>query len=182
MTDFRLPPLPSLNQAELADATADLREANLDFARRHPGDPAGRQPVHTVYGGAQLFGADAAAKLGAVARRAMDEYASTPAALGAALGIEGHAALDTVHARVREKIAREPVEDFRVDFEDGYGNRPDEEEDGHAIAAAKQVAAGMVAGTLPPFLGIRIKPLTGELAGRSLRTLDVFLTELLSNT
>ena len=33
MTEFRLPPLPSLNQAELADATADLREANLDFAK-----------------------------------------------------------------------------------------------------------------------------------------------------
>ncbi len=27
---------------------------------------------------------------------------------------------------------REPVEDFRIDFEDGYGIRPDAEEDGHA--------------------------------------------------
>src|SRR4030095_320031 len=86
------------------------------------------------------------------------------------------------HRAVEEKSRAEPVEDFRIDFEDGYGNRRDEEEDGHAIGAAKQVAAGMVAGTLPPFLGIRIKPLTQELAGRSLRTLDVFLTELLSNT
>src|SRR5476649_672539 len=107
----RVPAAPSLDYGKLADVTADLRDANLDFARRHPGDPAGRQPVHTVYGGAQLFGADAAAKLGAVARRAMDEYAPTPAALGAALGIEEHAALETVHARVKEKIAREPVED-----------------------------------------------------------------------
>src|SRR3954467_15081424 len=86
MTDRRLPPFPSINQAELADATADLRDANLEFARRHPGDPAGRQPVHTVYGGAQLFGADAAAKIGAVARRAMEEYLPTAAALGEMLG------------------------------------------------------------------------------------------------
>ena len=123
----RIASAPSLNQAILADATADLRDANLEFARRHPGDPAGRQPVHTVYGGAQLFGADAAAKIGGVARRAMDEYAATPAILGAALGIQAHPSLDTVHARVREKLAREAVEDFRIDFEDGYGNRTDEE-------------------------------------------------------
>src|SRR4030088_1588991 len=123
----RIPPLPSINQAELADDTAALREANLDFARRHPGDPPGRQPVHTVYGGAQLFGADAAAKLGGVARRSMEEYAATPIMLGTALGIEKHPSLDAVHSHAREKLAREPVEDFRVDFEDGYGNRPDDE-------------------------------------------------------
>jgi hypothetical protein len=30
-----------------------------------------------------------------------------------------------VYSRVIEKLKREPVEDFRIDFEDGYGNRPD---------------------------------------------------------
>jgi hypothetical protein len=178
----RVPVAPSLEYAALADVTADLREANLDFARRHPGDPAGRQPVHTVYGGAQLFGADAAAKLGAVARRAMDEYASTPAALGAALGIEGHAALDTVHARVKEKIAREPVEDFRVDFEDGYGNRPDAEEDHHAVVVGEELARGMKESTLPPFIGIRVKTLTEELRARSIRTLDIVISTLVRKT
>src|ERR1044071_1341706 len=57
-----------------------------------------------------------------------------------------------IYNRVNEKLGREPVEDFRIDFEDGYGNRPDAEEDGHAVQAAQQVAAGVVAGTLPPFL------------------------------
>jgi citrate lyase beta subunit len=84
----------------------------------------------------------------------------------------------TVYRRVREKLRREPVEDFRLDFEDGYGNRPDDEEDGHALSAANEVSAGMNAGELPPFLGIRIKPLTEELRERSIRTLDIFLTEL----
>jgi citrate lyase beta subunit len=84
----------------------------------------------------------------------------------------------TVYRRVREKLRREPVEDFRLDFEDGYGNRPDDEEDGHAASAANEVSAGMNAGELPPFIGIRIKPFTEELRERSIRTLDIFLTEL----
>src|SRR5919204_1733895 len=86
----------------------------------------------------------------------------------------------TVYTRVVEKLRRETVEDFRIDFEDGYGNRPDAEEDGHAEAAAREVAAGMRAGTLPPFLGIRIKPFTEELHARSMRTLDIFLSTLLA--
>src|SRR5947209_3556344 len=86
----------------------------------------------------------------------------------------------TVYTRVAEKLRREPVEDFRIDFEDGYGNRPDAEEDGHAESAAKEVAAGMRAGTLPPFIGIRIKPFTEELRARSVRTLDIFLSSLLA--
>ena len=182
MTEFRIPPLPSINQARLADATADLREANLDFARRHPGDPPGRQPVHTVYGGAQLFGADAAAKIGGVARRAMDEYLPTAASLGDMLDVAGHPSLDAVHGRVREKLAREAVEDFRIDFEDGYGNRPDEEEDHHAVVVGEELALGMTEGTLPPFIGIRVKTLTEELRLRSMRTLDLVLTTLVHTT
>jgi citrate lyase beta subunit len=134
-----------------------------------------------VYGGAQLFHSETAGKLGELALRALDAYAPDAAAFAEAIGIPGELA-PKVYDRVRAKLGREPVEDYRIDFEDGYGNRPDDEEDDHAIAAAKQVAAGMVAGTLPPFLGIRIKPLSGELAARSMRTLDVFLTELLANT
>jgi citrate lyase beta subunit len=88
----------------------------------------------------------------------------------------------TIYQRVREKLQREPVEDFRIDFEDGYGNRPDEEEDGHALAAAGELAQAMNAGQLPPFIGIRVKPLTEELRHRSLRTLDIFLTELAAKT
>ncbi len=88
----------------------------------------------------------------------------------------------TIYHRIREKLRREPVEDFRIDFEDGYGNRPDDEEDGHAAAAAGEVSAGMNAGELPPFIGIRIKPFTEELRERSMLTLDIFLTELASKS
>jgi hypothetical protein len=88
----------------------------------------------------------------------------------------------TIYHRVQEKLRREPVEDFRIDFEDGYGNRPDAEEDGHAESAAIEVANGIAAGTLPPFIGIRIKPFTEELRRRSMRTLDIFLSTLLEKS
>ena len=167
---------PSLDEAWVAAAGAALRAANLEFVARHPGDPAGRQPVHTVYGGAQLFGADAAAKIGGVARRAMDEYAGTPQELGDVMRGAVVSDLAAVHARVREKLEREPVEDFRVDFEDGYGNRPDAEEDHHGVVVGEELARGMRDRSLPPFIGIRVKTLTEELRARSIRTLDVVLT------
>jgi len=88
----------------------------------------------------------------------------------------------TIYSRVQEKLEREPVEDFRIDFEDGYGNRPDTEEDGHAESAAIEVVNGMNDGTLPPFIGIRIKPFTEDLRARSLRTLDIFVTAVLDRT
>jgi citrate lyase beta subunit len=88
----------------------------------------------------------------------------------------------TIYKRVNEKLRREPVEDFRIDFEDGYGNRPDEEEDNDAESAAAEVAEGMTNGTLPPFIGIRIKPFNEELRERSARTLDIFISTLLDET
>ena len=88
----------------------------------------------------------------------------------------------TIYSRVHEKLKAEPVEDFRIDFEDGYGNRPDAEEDGHAELAAIEVAGGMAAGTLPPFIGIRIKPFNEELRARSFRTLDIFVSTLLEKS
>jgi citrate lyase beta subunit len=171
----------SLSEKKFQKAVGRVRRAQARFTERYPGDSGARQPVHTVYGGAHLFSSDTARKLGDLALRAMDAFAPDAATFAQAIGVPAELA-PKVYARVRDKLKREPVEDFRIDFEDGYGNRPDDEEDGHAVAAAKQVAGGMVAGTLPPFLGIRIKPLSGELAVRSLRTLDVFLTELLGNT
>lgn len=174
-------PPTSLTPQSVQDAMSRLRTANLAFARRYPGESDRRQPVHTVYGGAHLFRSDAAAKLGSLALRALEEYAPEPADLARAIDLpEGLAS--TVHSRIAEKLRREPVEDFRADFEDGYGNRPDAEEDGHAEAVAREMAAGLAAGTLPPFIGIRIKPFTEELRERSVRTLDVLLTVLTRET
>ncbi len=171
----------TLTTDALGGVFARLRGANLDFARRYPGDSGLRQPVHVVYGGAHLFRADSAERLGALAIRAFEEYAATPEDLARAAGLP-EALASTIWSRVAEKLRREPVEDFRADFEDGYGNRPDAEEDGHAESAAREMAVGWAAGTLPPFVGIRIKPFTEELRDRSVRTLDLFLTTLAQGT
>ena len=140
-----------------------------------------RQPIHTVYGGAHLFRADTAPRLGATALRVLQEYGGDPDTLGAAVGIEPTAAA-AIYSRIVEKLQREPVEDFRLDFEDGYGNRSDAEEDGHAASAAREVAAGLKARTLPPFIGIRIKSLSGEVVERAVRTAELFLRTLLDET
>ena len=174
-------PPGSLAERDLKPILRQLRGVNDEIARAYPGEREDRQPVHTVYGGAHLFRANSAQRLGALALTALDEYAPDPSALADALKLEeiGAAHLaETLRARIADKLNREPVEDFRLDFEDGYGTRPDKEEDGHAESAAHEVAAGLRAATLPPFIGIRIKPLSHELHGRSLRTLDIFVTAL----
>ena len=153
--------------------------AMAGFVNRYPGESGRRQPVHTVYGGAHLFKSDTAVRLGQLAVRSFEAFAPDAATFAAALNLPSRMAA-TIFERVGEKLAREAVEDFRVDFEDGYGTRPDAEEDGHAVAAAEQVAAGMAAGTLSPFIGIRIKTFSEELHTRSIRTLDLFLTTLVA--
>jgi citrate lyase beta subunit len=174
-----IPPALSLTDDILPDQVRALREANQAFARRYPGDSGARQPVHTVYGGGHLFRADTARKLGDVALRALDDFAPDAVTFRRAIGLEApNELVARVYERVREKLKREPVEDFRIDFEDGYGVRPDDEEDGHVVQAAREVAKGAKAVTLPPGIGIRIKPLNEEWRRRSVRTLDLFLTTL----
>ena len=167
----------TLNSTELSTLTAPLARALEPFMKRFPGSAGERQPVHTVYGGAQLFKHDTTRKLAEKALQVVEEHGVDAFTFSRAAGLpEIHA--ETVWSRVLEKLRREPVEDFRVDFEDGYGNRPDDEEDRDAARVAGEFLKGIDEGTLPPFIGIRIKPFTQELTQRSLRTLDIVLTAL----
>ena len=162
------------------DIIEPLRQANEEFAKHYPGETGRRQPVHTVYGGAHLFKSDTAHRLGSLARRSLEQFAPDAATFAQAIGLTDQAGslASTIYGRVNEKLQREPVEDFRIDFEDGYGNRPDAEEDGHAASAAVEVTEGLKNGTLPPFIGIRIKPFNEELRARSFRTLEIFVRTL----
>ncbi|MGE3164877.1 MAG: phosphoenolpyruvate kinase [Planctomycetota bacterium] len=163
---------------------AILTELNTTLDRlapSYPGESDRRQPVHTVYGGAHRFRFDTARRLGDKALAVLREYASDPATLARALGLDREIA-ELTYPRVVAKLEREPVEDFRLDFEDGYGHRPDAEEDACAVSAADEVARALEQGTLPPFIGIRIKSLGRETAARGLRTLDLFVTRLLERT
>lgn len=188
-----------------------LGAANRAFSARYPGEPEARQPVHTVYGGAQLYKADTTQRLGQLALASMDAYgrdalefangvgfvkrgelASWTAAQLSEAYAEDAAALAqrsprawlaaTVYQRVRDKLTREAVEDFRIDFEDGFGARPDAEEDSVAIAAAREVALAMQQGLLPPFLGIRLKSFNEEWKLRGARTLELFIDTLLAHS
>jgi citrate lyase beta subunit len=169
--------MTSLPETTLRALTARLKTAQDKVSMHYPGESGKRQPVHVVYGGAHLFTSDTPRKLGELSLKIMAEYAPSPEIFAEALGLDASIA-PAVYARVLSKLQREPVEDFRIDFEDGYGIRPDTEEDGHAAQAAAEVAKGLAAGTLSPFIGIRIKSLSGDLAGRALRTLDLFLSGL----
>lgn len=171
-----------LDAQAIAPILARLAAANDDFAKSYPGESGARQPVHTVYGGAHLFRAESPRRLGHLALRSLETYAPDAASFTEAIGLAGCPFAGTLYRRVRDKLEREPVEDFRIDFEDGYGNRPDQEEDATAVSAAAEVAEGMARGSLPPFIGIRIKPLSNELQQRGVRTLDLFLSSLVGAT
>jgi citrate lyase beta subunit len=143
-----------LTEADYAALDYRLAKHDAFLKSRYPGDLGGRQPVHTVYipadkiGGFRGWGSEALA--------AVTEYD-----------------FDFPHAsRVRDKLAREPIEDLRVDFEDGYGVRDDAAED----TAVREAAAILRDGDRPPFVGIRIKSLEAATRRRALRTLDLFLT------
>src|SRR5204862_5637407 len=143
----------SFQEKDTTDIVAALSEASKGFMRRYPGESNRRQAVHTVYGGAHLFKVDSPKKLGAVALRSLEEYAPDAATLARAIEMTGDERFaQRVYDRVIEKLRREPVEDFRLDFEDGYGNRADVEEDGHAASAAVEVAQSFATKNLPPFI------------------------------
>ncbi|MEU8827742.1 aldolase/citrate lyase family protein [Streptomyces sp. NPDC048636] len=159
---------------------ASLAAVDAELARRYPGDPGTRQPVHTVYVPADAFTADTVRSWGDQALAALDEHAPDAASLAAVLGLPDDLA-EPVHRRMRAKLEREPVEDLRIDFEDGYGPRPDAEEDAAAARAASLVAAAHAEGTAPPSVGIRMKCMEAAVRDRGIRTLDIFLTGLLDS-
>ncbi len=201
--------VPTKDKSRILDT---LGKANKAFQDIYPGDRPDRQPVHTVYGGADLFRADTAQKMANAALKTLLENTADFTEFARALELPGHEKLpkkpadiarlvkrydrmtpEALHGqpgwlshrtynKVIHKLRTEALEDFRIDFEDGFGNRSGEEEDATAVQAALEVAKGMKAKSLPPFIGIRIKPFTEDLKERGARTLDIFLSTLASKT
>ena len=202
----------SISAKDKSRILSTLGRANKAFQQVYPGDRPHRQPVHTVYGGADLFKADTAQKMANAALKTMTENAADFTEFARALELPGHDKLPkdpadiaklvkrfdkltpakrkaetgwlayATYNKVLHKLRTEALEDFRIDFEDGFGNRSWEEEDATAAQAAVEVAKGMKAKSLPPFIGIRIKPFTEDMKERGSRTLDIFLTTLASKT
>ncbi len=194
----------SIQENEIQYLFEKLKTANLNFQKIYPGDKPDRQAVHTVYGGANLFKSDTCIKMGDTALRNIKTYAPDFTMLARVLKFKGHEDLPhsekkikklvkkldkmseedrkkepgwlaySIYNKIIQKLKTEPVEDFRIDFEDGFGNRPDDEEDTTAVNAANELALGMQNKTLSPFIGIRIKPFTEDHKHRGVRTLDIF--------
>ena len=203
---------PSISEKKKNEILTKLKRANTAFQKIYPGDRPERQPVHTVYGGANLFKYNSAQALGQKALQTFQYYAPDFITFGKIFHLNGMEQLIEVaqpikdqvnifealppklqkkhpawlsyqvYHKVLQKLKDEAIEDFRIDFEDGYGNRSNEEEDQTAMAAALEVAKGMKRGSLPPFIGIRIKPFTEEMKERGVRTLDLFLSTLVKKT
>lgn len=168
----------SLPDAVSEGISASLAPVDAELERRYPGDPGTRQPVHTVYVPGEQFGAGTVRTWGDRALAALDEHAPDAASFAAVLGLADGLA-EPVYARVRAKLEREPVEDLRVDFEDGYGGRADADEDADAARAARVVSAAYRDGTAAPYMGIRMKCMEAPVRDRGIRTLDVFLSGLM---
>lgn len=198
----------SITQDKKEQIFAGLKKANTAFQQVYPGDRSARQAVHTVYGGANLFKYNTAPVLAKKGLDSFLTYAPDFITYGKIFQLPGMEQLigntqstaeiiatfealpseaqkkhpaylaHTVYHKVIRKLEQEGIEDFRIDFEDGFGNRSNEEEDETAVRAAKAVAEGMEKGTLPPFIGIRIKPFSEDMKERGLRTLDIFVTTL----
>ncbi|MEV4257243.1 aldolase [Spirillospora sp. NPDC049652] len=164
--------VPSID--DLSARVAAIREAH---AATFPGPAEGRQPVHTVYVPADRFSPGTAAEFGAEALRLLDAHAPGAGTFGSVFGL-APALAGAVRERVAAKLASEPVEDLRIDFEDGYGVRPDAEEDAHVAQAVESVAAAYEARALPHYWGLRVKSFADGGHERSMRTLDGFLTAL----
>ena len=200
-----------LDQNKTSGILKQLAGANRSFEENYPGKSLRRQPVQTFYEGAHLFKADSAKNFGLLANKSLTDFAPDFVSFANALGLkdveslpDNNAAIDAllteiqnngidpknsavwlawrVYVQVKKKLEREAIEDFRLDYEDGFGIHPDEKEDAVAVQGAKEVADGMKQNILPPFIGIRIKPFNSEFVERSVRTLNIFVSTLLEET
>ena len=149
----------------------DAMLAEADSTRCSP-PPTGRWPRATRESGRPgsrctpstcpptRFGPGLAAQWGGQALAALDEWAPGPAEFAAAMGLPPGLAADVL-PRVLAKLAAEPIEDLRIDFEDGYGDRDDADARtrtrprGRARAGRRCCAPDAA----PPFTGLRCKSL-----------------------
>ena len=200
----------SVSQQEITAILRKLSPHNQEFSKNYPGDRPDRQPIQTVYKGAQHFHQHAIREFGDAALESLMTYAPNFVEFGKAFNLyQGNLPDDpitqeglaeqlsqftqeqlhqhplgftyTVYEKVKQKLTSEVVEDYRIDFEDGFGSRSDKEEDETAVYVGQQLSIAAEVGSLPYSIGIRVKAFTEELKARSVRTIDLLLTSLLES-
>lgn len=171
-----------LDDAVLADVDRRLSAADAQLANRYPGDDGRRQPIHTVYIPGNRYTATMPADWGSAALTTakdaggLDVVASL---VGASTGIDCEP--DTLATLVENKLTTEPIEDLRIDFEDGYGTFDDATEDADVAQAIAALRTALDAGTSTPFVGTRFKCFEAGTRARGLRTLDMFVSGLVAS-
>jgi citrate lyase beta subunit len=162
----------------LADALdARLAGADAALAATYAGDRGRRQPVHTVYIPADRYDSGTVGDWAEEARLALAAHGGSVTELAEALDLPPTIAVE-VYERIGRKLEAEAIEDLRIDLEDGYGVRPDEDEDAATVAAAQALAASIAAGNAAPFHGIRVKSFEAPTRRRGVRTLQLFVRTL----
>jgi citrate lyase beta subunit len=161
-----------LAQRLVGELDERLAAADAALATGYRGERPGRQPVHTVYVPADRYDAGLVPRYGEVALASMEEHADAFASL---------VGDDDLVGRVRAKLASEPVEDLRVDYEDGYVGKSDDDETADVGRAARALADSQQAGRAAPFGGIRIKCFEASTRGRAVRTLTAYVATLLES-
>ncbi|WP_336087626.1 DUF6986 family protein [Nocardia sp. SSK8] len=148
-----------------ARVDAVLDSVDADLRARYPGAGEQVQPVHTAYVAADRASTATPAEWGVEALTLLDAHTATLTDL------------DTTGAlpAVRRRLAEQPIQDLRIDFEDGYGFRADDVEDAAATAAGEALASWAGKTSAPTSFGVRIKGLAGGERRRSLRTLELVL-------
>ncbi|MFD3706925.1 DUF6986 family protein [Nocardia sp. NPDC058658] len=145
------------------DSVLDAVDADLRV--RYPGAGDRIQPVHTAYVAADRATAATPADWGATALDLLHRHADF------LVGLDATGALPAV----RRRLAEQPVQDMRIDFEDGYGFRTDEEEDAAAKSAGEALAGWSEKVGAPTSFGVRTKGLAANERRRALRTLELVL-------
>ncbi|MGI8458278.1 MAG: DUF6986 family protein [Propionibacteriaceae bacterium] len=167
-----------LDAGFLGEIDRSLKDTDELLQAAYPGPAAGRQPVHTVYVPADRYTASLPAEWGRAAIDLVDAHGGL-AAVAALIGLSPELA-EEVSPRVAAKLEREPIEDLRLDFEDGYGVRADAIEDADAVAVAGRLAAAFRDGTAPPFAGLRFKCFEAPTRRRGIATFELFVATLLA--
>ncbi len=171
----RLAQLQTLHESrQKSRAARDSNEPAWD----HP------HPIHTVYGGAHLFKAQTVTKLGKLAAQSFLDHCPDFDAFCQMFDLKTKFTDETllkVYGRIKQKLQANPIEDYRIDFEDGLGLRSDGDEDRFALESARSLIQGSEDGQLAALMGIRIKSFaTPETSRRAMRTLEIFIETALS--
>jgi citrate lyase beta subunit len=168
----------------LTDLAADLDEllavSDAQLATGYPGEYRASQPAHTAYVPAHRFDKDTVRVWGGQAVAALEEFAPDAAGFATAFGVSVEMA-EQVRPLVLAKLESQPIEDLRIDFEDGYGTRSDDTEDAHARAAGRALFAVLGEDAGPSLVGIRCKSLDSSTRRRAIATIGAFLGAFLDN-